>query len=60
MSKEGITHYEGYSPYTFEDPHSPVEKHRPLAENGLDGAVTNENELNQGFSCAFPCYFRAS
>lgn len=53
MSKEGITHYEGYSPYSYEEPHSPVEKHhRPLAENGLDGAVTNENELNQGFSRA--------
>lgn len=53
MSKEGITHYEGYSPYSYDDP---IDKSRPLApDNGLEGAVTNENELNQGFSRTFAC-----
>lgn len=47
MSKVEISHYEGYSPY---DERNSTDKARPYADNGLDGAVTNENELNQGFS----------
>lgn len=49
MAKAEVTHYEGSPPSPYDD-HTLIEKSRPYVPNGLEGAVTNEAELNQGFS----------
>lgn len=45
MAKDDIPHYTGYSPFG-----EASEKPAIYATNGLEEAVTNERELNQGFS----------